>query len=205
MRLAGSVDPKEPAASGIHERALRSMGIGVTEELPEAERKRRAARRAEIAAEFTAFKESEATISGLGPSDGTATLAVALPMAGFSMLAEKIARGCEFKFYQRLVIPPYDVATMMWSERAIPIDALPLCRELSFGPGLRVTRAAKDGRVHYWMMLWNTLGMRACIATVDDLRQMPTERFQGKELPNDTKAMRVPEYLRAYRQVRVKA
>jgi len=211
VRLIGCVDPSEVAAAGLHDKASRSLGIGVQEELPEEEKAKRAALKAKIISEFvpaTDVANLPGRIPGLGPSDETAGTVILFPLAAFSMMTEKIARGCEYNFHKkrRLVEPPYSVVTTLSESKPQPLPEnwKPSCHHFDFGPGCKITRVCfpedDPNAVLYWILIWNTLCMRAWIDLEENFKGVEIEKFPGIELSLGTKIMNVPAYLRAFKE-----
>jgi hypothetical protein len=97
VRLALCLDPDSKPARGLSKKALRSLGIDAGE-LPPREREHRENRRLKLKAEFIPVAEIEqmpGTIPGIDrkPTE----YVVPIPWAGLSIIAEKIARGFEYK------------------------------------------------------------------------------------------------------------
>ncbi len=67
------------------------------------------------------------------------------------MIAEKIARGCEYSYkkQKRFVEPPYGVRTSICDSGVIPQPFAPAGKVIDFGPGCKVTRvfAKEDHKV----------------------------------------------------------
>ena len=207
VRLLGCIDPKEAAASGLHDKALRSLGIGVQKRLSEKEKAKREARRAKLRSEFIPASDVASLpgrIPGLGPPLDEAAGSILFPIAAFSMMTEKIARGCEYNFNKkkRLVEPPYSVLTTLSESKPAPIPEgwMPFC--FDFGPGCKITRVCfpedDPNAVLYWIFIWNTLCVRAWIDLEENFKEVHIEKFPGIELPRGTKIMNVPAYLRAF-------
>ena len=79
---------------------------------------------------------------------GPTGYALPIPWTGLSIIAEKIARECEYRTKdKKFVSRPYVVRTCV----AKPDEVSPLFqshrREIDFGPGCRVTRAVEDPNV----------------------------------------------------------
>lgn len=119
-------------------------------------------------------------------------------------MAEKIARGCEYKYNRqaRLVEPPYearivihdsDVPSSLFVEHGVSLD---------FGPGLKILRVALPDidplAVGYWMSIWGSLHLSVLIDKAANFHLFDEEvpRREGLEMPQNT--MCVPEYLRRY-------
>lgn len=97
VRLILCIDPKSDSASGLAGKVLRSLGLD-TNQLPEKEKVPRDRLRARIRSELMpsadVAEKPEARIPGLGPYE-SAQWAIPVPWASLSIIAEKIARGCE--------------------------------------------------------------------------------------------------------------
>ena len=110
IRMALCLNPDLEAAKGVSEKALRSLGIDAGNLLPR-ERQHRENRRLKLKAELVPLKDGEemrGVIPGLAQKLRPTEYAVPIPWAGLSIIAEKIARGCEYKLKgKKFVEPPY--------------------------------------------------------------------------------------------------
>ena len=134
--------------------------------------------RAKIRSEFIPYAEvadSEGKIPGLGPPDDRRSeWAVAIPWAGLSIIAEKFARGCEFKLRGRLVTEPYGLRTSVQESDVIPGPWASAIKRYDFGPGCKIQRlfAREDHNVvRYWISLWGSLCLHVKIDVESELRK----------------------------------
>jgi hypothetical protein len=206
VRLIGSVHLQSEAASGLHAKAFRSLGIGIKDdELSEQEMALRKKRKDRLHSEFVSTVDSTdlpGRIPGLGPSDGSAQHAIPIPMAGLSMIAEKIARGCEYNFQKqkRIVERPYSVRTRILDDGIVPEPFASAGELIDFGPGCKITRVfviEDPNVVLYWITIWNTLHLQALIIQKEEMSKA-SAKFDGVYLAADQKAMRIPDYLRDF-------
>jgi len=123
------------------------------------------------------------------------------------MMAEKIARGCEYRFQnkKRYVEHPYGVLTLIRNDESND-PMLRFTKLLDFGPGCQVRRgfvSEDPAMVRYFITIWGRLHYKVLIDLkeyLDDLeKQIPKP---GGVLPPMNRAMQVPEYLRRYNQPR---
>jgi hypothetical protein len=116
LRVGLCLDPNSEAAKGIREKALRSLGINAGE-LALKDRGHRENRRHKLEAELILVISGEqipGAIPGIAQNPAPAGYVVPIPWAGLSIIAEKIARGCEYKFKdKKFVEPPYAVKTLI--------------------------------------------------------------------------------------------
>jgi hypothetical protein len=138
VRVALCLDPKSEATKGVSEKALRSLGIDAGELAPK-EREHRENRRFKLKAEFipvTAVGRMPGAIPGFAQKPGAAEYVVPIPWAGLSIIAEKIARGCEYKLKgKKFVEPPYAVRTCVSEPDIVGPQFLSHRRVIDFGPG----------------------------------------------------------------------
>jgi hypothetical protein len=207
VRLALCLNPKLEATKGVFEKALRSLGIGAGD-LTLEEREHRENRRLKLRAEFirvTASEQMPGTIPGLAQALGMAKDAVPIPWAGLAIIAEKIARGCEYRMNRKkFVEPPYSVRIRI-SESIIVEPQFLLCKTVKdFGPGCEVMRifATEDENlVQYRILIWGTL----CFYVHLDHEDYFRSQFDPKTRPvegmclEDRKWMRIPNYLREFK------
>lgn len=204
-RLGLCLDPKSEAAAGVAERALRSLGIDAGD-LSEKERTHRENRRLKLKAEFLPARESlsAGAIPGLVNTSGS-EYAIPIPWAGLSIMAEKIARGCEYKLKdKKYVEPPYAVRTCITD----PDEMSPLFtshrRDVDFGPGCQVRRvfANEDPNVvRYRILIWATVCFHVLLDHEDYFKtefDPRMARTSGIDLEGK-KGMRVPTYLREFK------
>ena len=204
IRLVLCVNPKSEAASGLTEKVLRSLGLD-TDQLPEEEKARRDNLRARIRAELmpsaAVAEKPEARIPGLGPRE-SAEWSIPIPWASLSIIAEKIVRGCEYNIKGRYLELPYGIRTFVDGSNVLPEPYASYAKGFDLGPGCTVRRlfAAEDPNVVlYWISVWGTLHLGACIALEDDLAKLDqrSSRVEGIE---PGKAMKISPYLRGHPQ-----
>ena len=105
VRFGLCIDPSRKEASGLASRAPRTLGLD-TKNLIEEDRAHRDRAKARIRKELMYYTDvADATVPGLGPPDDSLPGALALPIAysDLSHIAEKLARGFEYKRAQRYV------------------------------------------------------------------------------------------------------
>lgn len=204
IRLVLCIDPKSEAASGLASKALRSLGLD-TDELPEKEKAHRDKLRAKIRSELMPYADladKPGAIPGLGPhEDQSAQWAIRIPWAGLSIMAEKIARGCEYKLSGRLVEIPYGIRTFISGSDVVPEPYASSAEFFDFGPGCNIRRvfATEDANVVlYWISIWGTLYLDARIDLEDELHKAEQRfsRVEGIAPQEDRGTMRVSPYLR---------
>jgi hypothetical protein len=204
IRMAFCLDPHAEAASGISALGLRSLGLDAGE-LPEKERAHRDRLRAKVRSELIPYAEvadSERMIPGLGPPDNRRSeWAIAIPYAGLSIVAEKFARGCEFKLKGRLVAEPYGLRTSIEESDVIPEPWASAIKRYDFGPGCKIQRlfAREDHNVVlYWISLWGSLCLHVKIDYESELRKADAQarRPQGIASSENHRLMAIPPYLR---------
>lgn len=146
VRIVGCIDPKSDAVSGLYARVFRSLGID-TAGLAASEKECRDKLRDQLRSELIPYSEVAelpGAIPGLGPPIGQAEHIVPIPFAALCIMAEKIARGCEYrhKNRKRLVHPPYGVLTAVRESDFIPEPFSSGTKLLDFGPGCQIRRLA---------------------------------------------------------------
>jgi hypothetical protein len=207
IRLVLCIDPKSDAVSGLASKALRSLGVDA-EGLSETERSYRDKLKTKIRSELMAYAdvaEKPGAIPGLGSQDRQPTeWAIPIPWAGLSIIAEKIARGCEYKLRDRFVENPYGIRTFVNSSDFMPLPLALHARTVNFGPGCNVRQvvAVEDpGVVRYWISVWNSLHLHIRIDLEGllqnaDKKLATVDGFAPRDVP---RAMQIPSYLRAQR------
>jgi hypothetical protein len=204
VRLALCIDPHSPAASGIAAAALRALGIDAGD-LPEGEKAHRERLRARIKAECMPHAETAALpgkIPGLGPPDDQPSeWAIGIPWAALSIIAEKIARGCEYKLKMRYVELPYGIRTAVSESDEVPEALAPGIRVLDFGPGCKIQRlfVAEDHNiVRYWITVWGKLCLTVAIDLEEYLQKadQTATRPQGIAPSDSRPMMMISPYLR---------
>lgn len=205
IRLALCIDPHSDATSGIGALALRSLGIEAGE-LPKQEKAHREKLRAKVRSEFIPYAQSEelpGKIPGLGaPDDQPSEWAIGIPWAGLSIIAEKIARGCEYKVKNRLIVPPYGLRTYVSESDVVPEPLASALRVFDFGPGIKIQRlfATEDHNVVlYWISLWRSLCLHVRIDLEIELMKVDqrSRRCEGIAPSENRRMMMVPPYLRS--------
>jgi hypothetical protein len=209
IRLVGSIDPKSEAISGLRSKALRSLGIDA-DELPETEKAHRDKLRARIRSEFIPYAdvaELPGAIPGLGPPADKAGLCVLpIPLAGLSIIAEKLARGCEYRYKnrQRLVRPPYGIRTLVRESDFVPEPFAAARKILDFGPGCKIRRLSfieNPNTVWYFISIWNTLNLHVRIELETELLKAEQQFRRGEGIiPPDNRRMQISPYLRNVNQ-----
>jgi hypothetical protein len=209
-RLVLSTDPDSEATSGLAAKVFRSLGLDVTG-LLEKEKTIRDGLRAKICSEFTPYSEVAdlpGRIPGLGPAPSeTPGPAIFIPWAALSIIAEKIARGCEYRYKnkRRFVEPPYRICTLIRHSDVVPEPFASFGEVLDFGPGCQVIRGAvpeeDPGFVRYWISVWGTLHFTVLIDHEAYLQSIDKDLARPSGiLPPKNRAMQVPQYLRSFNQ-----
>jgi hypothetical protein len=206
VRLVGSIDPKSSAVSGLCARAFRTLGIGTTG-LSTVEQERRNKLRAQLRSELMPSSETAqraGAIPGLGPPAAQSKHSIPIPYASLSMMAEKIARGCEYRYKnrKRLVVPPYGVLTIILDPEYIPQPFASEAELIDFGPGCQIRRLAgieDENTVWYFITIWQALNIHVRIELETELMKIRPQyqRVQGI-IPPENRRMEVPPYLRAF-------
>jgi hypothetical protein len=203
-----SLDTSSEAARGLDEWVFRSLGIDVGN-LSSKEQAIRDHERAKLQAEFLPYLEVQdlpGRIPGLGPPlDQPQGPGILIPWAGLSMMAEKIARGCEYRYnnQKRYVQAPYGILTLIPNLDDLSDNPLLKFTELiDFGPGCQVRRAVtlEDACVvRYFITMWGVLQFKVLIDFQDYLDELQkTLPKPGGVLPLTHPAMQIPEYLRRF-------
>jgi len=208
IRLGLCIDPKSEAASGLASRVFRSLGLDV-DGLPEKEQSIRDKLRAKLRSEFIPYSEiagQPGKIPGLGPPDESAEWVFVVPWAALSIIAEKIARGCEYRLARRLVEPPYAVRTFVTESGVVPEPFASHVKLVDFGPGCKIRRVfvSEDPNVVlYWISIWGGLCFRVHIdLEVELLKKEPMLRACEGIVPQENRGMQIPTYLRNVNQQR---
>lgn len=203
IRLVLCVDPKSRAASGLAAKVFRSLGLDA-DGLSDNEKAHREKLRIKIRSEMMSQTEvagKPGKIPRLGPpEDQAAEWAIVIPWAGLSIMAEKIARGCEHKIKDRLVEDPYGIRTFVTESDEIQEPYASFAKVFEFGPGFRIRRvfAAEDHNVViYWISIWGTLNFTVHIDLEHQLEKLDqrSSRVTGL-LPDEHRTMQISEYLR---------
>jgi hypothetical protein len=164
VRFAMCVDPRKQAASGVWNKARRTLGIGVTG-LSESEKRIRKALKDEILGKAKAYDRSDEAyvIPGLGLQaefPNAPQIQIEIPAAAVHEVAKKIVRGCEFWLADgRIIEPPYELEVYMVRE---PPEEL--LRHLQagpdyLGPGCQIRRTVpvdEPMSAIYEILIWDT-------------------------------------------------
>jgi hypothetical protein len=202
VRLALCLDPNSEGAKGLSQKALRSLGIGAGGLAPE-EREHRENLRRKLKAELIPVTAGEQLPGAIPGVDRKPTgYRVPIPWAGLSIIAEKIARGCEYKLKgKKFVEPPYAVRTLVSEPDLVAPEFQSHGKFIDFGPGCQVIRifAAEDQNVvKYRILIWEALCMYVFLDHEDyfqsefDPKAEPVEGVS----PKKCRGMRIPPYLR---------
>lgn len=143
-------------------------------------------------------------IPGLAQKMESGQYAVPIPWAGLSMIAEKIARGCEYKIRNKKFIePPYEVRTRVSKPDIVEPQFLSSSTVIDFGPGCQVLRifATEDENVvQYRILVWGALCFYVHLDHADYFRlefDPKIKRVEGISI--EGKGMRIPPYLREFK------
>jgi hypothetical protein len=209
IRMVLCLDSDSEAARGLDERVFAAMGLDVTG-LSLGEKAIRDGLRAKIRSEFIPhdqLADMQGRIPGVGPGpDEPQGPGILVPWAGLAMIAEKIARGCEYRYknQRRYVEHPYGVLVQIVNGDTSQEPPWALFGEtLDFGPGCQIIRGetAEDPRVvRYLISLWGCLHLKVLIEYEEYLIELEKQLTKpGGVLPSqDRPAMQVPEYLRRF-------
>jgi hypothetical protein len=181
VRFGLCSDPSREETSGLAPRALRTLGLDAGR-LSECEQRHRDGARVKIRKELMPYsKVAEATIPGLGPPDGDTPEALALPIAhaDLSIIAEKLARGFEYKRAGRYIESPYGIRTFIPHPSKFVTDPSRMMSTITgedqfdLGPGFKVKYVfmlENPSILTYWMLLWGRLCLSALIVHEEALR-----------------------------------
>jgi hypothetical protein len=188
IRFGLCVDPAKPETSGLAPRALRTIGLD-TGKLSDDEQGHRDRTRARIRKELMLYDDvAETTIRGLGPPDGSPPEVLTLPIAysDISRIAEKMARGFEYKRSGRFVEPPYGLRTFIGDPSSFISDPSKLLSEIygeegqfDLGPRFKIKYVFSPehpANIGYWFPLWGILCLSVLI-TRDDMLRAAEPRF----------------------------
>jgi hypothetical protein len=169
IRMGLCVNPTRWEAHGISTKALRSLGVGVEEEMAEREAAHRRAKKRSILARllrYTPEQMAAHVLPGFGPREGARAgeeSVVLVPADALTRVTEIIVRGCEFKLgVERYIEPPYELQTFFPVQKGIDEmrGYLVNAEVTELGPGLEIRRrAAADDplTVLYRLRIWGTL------------------------------------------------
>jgi hypothetical protein len=181
VRFGLCSDPSTEETSGLAPRALRTLGLDAGK-LSEREQRHRGAAKAKIRNELMLYsKVAGATIPGLGAPDGDTPEALALPIAhsDLSLIAEKLARGFEYKRAGRYIESPYGIRTFIPHPSKFVTDPSRMMSRITgkgqfdLGPGFRVKYVfslENSLNIAYWILLWGRLCLSALIVDEEALR-----------------------------------
>jgi hypothetical protein len=175
VRLALCADPTKAQASGMSKRALRTLGIGVTD-LDTKEKAHRIGLLKKVFAEAKLLKDSgdHVLLPGVGPHPGFPAggqLVITIPEAILRIVSEKIVRGCEYELNGGAYVePPLRVKIYFVHDKGAEdltafLEKLPVS---SLGPGFEIRRgqAGAEEGIHvvlYRITIWGTLKIYAAI------------------------------------------
>lgn len=208
IRMVLCLDTQSEAARGLDEKVFAAMGLDVTG-LSKREKAIRDGLRAKIRSEFIPndeLAEMPGRIPGVGPApDEPQGPGLLVPWAGLAMIAEKIARGCEYRYknQHRLVEHPYGVRVLIGDGGSSQEPLALLGETLDFGPGCQIIRVSPDEDprvVRYWISIWASLHFKVLIDYEEYLVEIEKQLNKpGGVLPRqDRAAMQIPEYLRSF-------
>lgn len=195
-RLGLCLDPGLTAAQGIPETALRSIGIGVGQQLSEKEKRIRRQVKKQLMQEMAEFGATydghTGLLPGFGPREGFARESQPpIPVKEDSLrkVACKVVRGLEHHIDGNYVEPPRELTVHFLPEPAAQqLSHLFKDSGLYLGPGFQVHRAQSQEdlrQVLYRLRIWDTLVVHASIVTPEFLTKdvavaEPTERLGGR-------------------------
>lgn len=180
VRFGLCIDSSQEEASGLAPRALRALGLD-SGSLSDKEQGHRERARGKIRNDLMNYADvAEATIPGLRPADGSLPGGLALPIAysDLSHIAEKLARGFEYKRAERYVESPYGIRTFVPLPSAFISGPGKMMSEITgegqfdLGPGFKVKHVfslENPSNVAYWILLWGTLCLSALITREEAL------------------------------------
>lgn len=186
--LACCINPTEPAAQGLYERARRTMGIRV-EGLSEEEKEHREARRRKLLSEVRPYSPEiqPHIIPGLGPhpeAPVSSQMQLMIKAEDIYAVIKKIVRGCEYWLSGgRIVEHPHQIEVFFPTETPEDVSKLMAAFALGpvfLGPGLRIRRGgAQDDplSVLYELVIWDTITAYASILSPAAQRVIPHEEI----------------------------
>lgn len=126
----------------------------------------------------------ESGLPGFGPHGDSRSeqTAILVPYAGLAVIAEKMARGCEYKLAARYIELPYGFRPLI-TELDTAAETFTANREVYASPGWNVRRvfAADDPNiVWYRFVIWETLCVHVHIELEEALREMDGRRQKTK-------------------------
>ena len=173
--LALCVDPRKIAAAGLSKKALRALGIGVGDELDEAEKQKRRAVREKILKRMRRYSPEVQphVIPGMGPhpeAPPNEQFQIHFPANKLHDVLGKVVRGCEYWLADgRIVEPRCELSVHFVHDADVPgvVRAFAPFGPVYLGPGFRVRRAGAHDEplaALYEIILWDTLKFYAVIA-----------------------------------------
>jgi hypothetical protein len=128
--------------------------------------------------------------------------ALPIPWAALSIVAEKIARGCEYKVKNRYVEAPYAIRTFVTDPDVVSPLFLSHRRLIDLGPGCQVLRVfcADDPAIaRYRILVWSTLCFHVLIDTEEYFLELDPKLRRAEGIVPAGGKMLVPAYLREYK------
>ena len=129
-----------------------------------------------------------------------------IPWGGIAIIAEKIARDCEYKYenLKRFVEAPYGIRTFVCDSAFAPEPFASAGRILDFGPGCKIRRVfftEDPNEVVYYISIWNTLNLKVWIGLETEMLKAEQEfrKCEGR-IPPDNGGMKISRYLRNVNQ-----
>jgi hypothetical protein len=199
------------AAQGISKRVLHALGIGA-EGLTPREQKYRESLRLKLKAELIPTKIGEQIpggIPGCSEIHSMTDTVIPIPWAGLSILAEKIARSCEYKqMKKRFIEPPYVVRVSVPENAEIGPPFLPHSmiqrKVFDFGPGcevIRVSSIENENIARYRILIWGKICLNVVIDHEDYISSelYPRVRLVEGTTSDSIDGMQIPPYLREFK------
>jgi hypothetical protein len=144
LRIIPCIDPNSHAIAGLKAKVLHTLGLD-TGELEDKEKQYRETLLKRFRSELIPTERligQPGKIPGLGPSEVESAWSIPIRLDGISIIAEKLARGCEFKLKGRYVEDPYGVVTFIREGdlAEVPDQFKHIVEAFDFGPGCRIQR-----------------------------------------------------------------
>jgi hypothetical protein len=168
VRLVICINPKNPAAAGLSEVAVRSFGVRAIG-IDDKERKHREALKDKVFKEAKPISRDdyEHLVPGLGPhpeASSATQVQIDIPADQLQQVMKKIVRGCEYWLGNgRIIEPPFEMDILLVRAEDLPSavkQLLATFESTHLGPGLKIRRgAAQDGSraVLYELIIWDTI------------------------------------------------
>jgi TonB family protein len=170
IKLGLCINPHPYDAAGPASTARPALGLDAGN-LPEKEKGRQDRLRARVRADLMAYGEVAETpglIPGLvlHPDNTSESPVVPIPHSDLFKIAEKFARGCEYKLMNRYVEPPNGLRSFIGYRNEIreEFDGEQL---FYLVPGFKVKcvrNTENPGDVAYWFLLWDTVCLKVFIS-----------------------------------------